>query len=226
MLTSSPNSQQIESESQTPSVGQGTLNGSSKSQRAFGDGLRINNSRAPCAHPPFHACGAFACPNGQAAPRQDFAGCCVLEGLRVVRAHSLQRRCICHICLVCARFRPPPRLVPSRSSGSLAAAGQVLVDSAARMLGGHSMAPSYVRKCVCDRCYWHCLSCYVLVQLGPFKCSEAVRLQAIGPGQQPSAATVGSSCVYICQRSDGFFYCGQTDDIRGASFNAASAEMC
>ncbi len=69
------------------------------------------------------------------------------------------------------------------------------------------------------------LPAYVLVQSGPFKFSEAVRLQAIGPGQQPSAATVGSSCVYICQRSDGFFYCGQTDDIRGASFNAASAEM-
>ena len=48
--------------------------------------------------------------------------------------------------LACARFGPPPRLVPSRSNGSLAAAGQVLLDSAARLLGGHSIPAINVIK--------------------------------------------------------------------------------
>lgn len=32
----------------------------------------------------------------------------------------------------------------------------------------------------------------------------------------PPASTVGRSCVYVCVRSDGFVYCGQTDDMRSA----------
>ncbi len=77
MLTSSPNSQQTENESLTPSIGQGALNGSSKSHRAFGNRLSINNSRAPCVHPAFPCLWSF-CLDEQAALRQMFAGCCVL----------------------------------------------------------------------------------------------------------------------------------------------------
>ena len=32
----------------------------------------------------------------------------------------------------------------------------------------------------------------------------------------PPPSTVGCSCVYVVRREDGFFYCGESDDIKGA----------
>ncbi|KAK9867742.1 hypothetical protein WJX84_006840, partial [Apatococcus fuscideae] len=33
--------------------------------------------------------------------------------------------------------------------------------------------------------------------------------------QNPPPSTVGRSCVYVVRRQDGWFYCGQTDDLKG-----------
>jgi hypothetical protein len=33
----------------------------------------------------------------------------------------------------------------------------------------------------------------------------------------PPPSTVNMSCVYIVRRSDGYFYCGESDDIRGTA---------
>ncbi len=39
--------------------------------------------------------------------------------------------------------------------------------------------------------------------------------QVVRSGEVPPPSTVGCSCVYILRRSDGRFYCGQTDELRG-----------
>lgn len=38
----------------------------------------------------------------------------------------------------------------------------------------------------------------------------------------PPPSTVGCSTVYIVRRADGFFYCGESDDIKGAFWPAAN----
>ena len=39
--------------------------------------------------------------------------------------------------------------------------------------------------------------------------------QLLGPGMAPPPSTVNCSCVYIVRRNDGFFYVGESDDIKG-----------
>lgn len=41
-------------------------------------------------------------------------------------------------------------------------------------------------------------------------------MQVLGPGKVPPPSTVGCSCVYVLRRTDGFFYCGESDDIKGS----------
>ncbi|KAK9829858.1 hypothetical protein WJX72_008283 [[Myrmecia] bisecta] len=38
--------------------------------------------------------------------------------------------------------------------------------------------------------------------------------QLVLPGRVPPPSTVNSSCVYVVRRADGYFYCGETDDIK------------
>ena len=39
--------------------------------------------------------------------------------------------------------------------------------------------------------------------------------QIVRAGQVPPPSTVGCSCIYVLRRSDGRFYCGQTDNMKG-----------
>ena len=40
-------------------------------------------------------------------------------------------------------------------------------------------------------------------------------VQVLKAGKVPPPSTTGCSCVYVVRRSDGYFYCGESDDIRG-----------
>lgn len=40
-------------------------------------------------------------------------------------------------------------------------------------------------------------------------------MQVVRGGQMPPPSTVGRSCLYVLRRSDGRFYCGQTDELKG-----------
>lgn len=40
-------------------------------------------------------------------------------------------------------------------------------------------------------------------------------MQIVRGRQVPPPSTVGCSCVYVLRRSDGRFYCGQTDELKG-----------
>lgn len=42
-------------------------------------------------------------------------------------------------------------------------------------------------------------------------------MQVLGAGKVPPPSTAGCSCVYVVRRSDGYFYCGESDDIKGAA---------
>lgn len=44
--------------------------------------------------------------------------------------------------------------------------------------------------------------------------------------QNPPPSTVGCSCVYVVRRKDGWFYCGQTDDLRGGATPRWPAVHC
>ncbi|KAK9832926.1 hypothetical protein WJX74_001881 [Apatococcus lobatus] len=46
-------------------------------------------------------------------------------------------------------------------------------------------------------------------------CSFTAAPMVIAARQNPPPSTVGCSCVYVVRRQDGWFYCGQTDDLRG-----------
>ena len=45
--------------------------------------------------------------------------------------------------------------------------------------------------------------------------AAALETSIVRGGQVPPPSTVGCSCVYIVRRSDGWFYCGETDNIAG-----------
>ncbi|EIE20036.1 hypothetical protein COCSUDRAFT_58259 [Coccomyxa subellipsoidea C-169] len=44
---------------------------------------------------------------------------------------------------------------------------------------------------------------------------DDLTVQVLGAGKVPPPSTVGCSCVYVVRREDGFFYCGESDDIKG-----------
>ncbi|CAL8466240.1 g5776 [Coccomyxa elongata] len=45
-------------------------------------------------------------------------------------------------------------------------------------------------------------------------CVEDLTVQVLGAGKVPPPSTAGCSCVYVVRRSDGYFYCGESDDIK------------
>lgn len=51
--------------------------------------------------------------------------------------------------------------------------------------------------------------------------ARVARVQVLGPGMAPPPSTVNCSCVYVVRRGDGYFYCGESDDIKGAPFSLA-----
>ncbi|BDA51431.1 probable DNA mismatch repair protein MutS at C-terminar half [Coccomyxa sp. Obi] len=43
---------------------------------------------------------------------------------------------------------------------------------------------------------------------------EDLKVQVLGAGKVPPPSTAGCSCVYVVRRADGYFYCGESDDIK------------
>ena len=50
--------------------------------------------------------------------------------------------------------------------------------------------------------------------------------QIVRAGQVPPPSTVGCSCIYVLRRSDGRFYCGQTDNMKGGLSARPSDVAC
>ena len=83
--------------------------------------------------------------------------------------------------------------MPSRPNGSLAAAGQVLVDSAARMLGGNSIPSIYVRKMPpVQRSIAMLMLCDVLFVCGHMYALAEQRISSLSAGRWSWATAVSS----------------------------------
>ena len=46
---------------------------------------------------------------------------------------------------------------------------------------------------------------------------DIANIQVIRPGMEPPPSTVGYSCIYVLRRPDGYFYVGETDELKRVS---------